>query len=60
MMFLAWSAMIGGQGSSALFMVTMTKNTKNDKSTVGADEAKKLPYSRRERWIGRKTIGTQQ
>ena len=60
MMFLAWSVMIGGQGSSALFMITLTKNHKNDKSTVGADEAKSVPFSRQDRWIGSKPIATQQ
>jgi cyclopropane fatty-acyl-phospholipid synthase-like methyltransferase len=60
LMFLAWSVMIGGQGSSALFMVTLTKNHKNDKSTVSPEEAKSVPFSRRDRWIGPKTIGTQQ
>ncbi|MEO8180166.1 MAG: cyclopropane-fatty-acyl-phospholipid synthase family protein [Deltaproteobacteria bacterium] len=59
LMFLGWSVLIGGQGSSALFMVTMTKNTKNDKSTVGPEEAQSLPFSRQDRWIGKNTIGTQ-
>jgi sphingolipid C9-methyltransferase len=60
LMFLAWSIQIGGQGSSALFCVTLTKNTKNDKSTVSADEAKNVPFSRRDRWIGSKPVATQQ
>jgi hypothetical protein len=60
LMFLGWSVMIGGQGSSALFMVTMTKNHKNDKSTVDPEEAKTVPFSRRERWIGPNPIATQQ
>ncbi len=59
-MFLAWSVMIGAQGSSALFMLTMTKNTKNDKSTVTPEEAKNVPFSRQDRWIGKNVIGTQQ
>jgi cyclopropane fatty-acyl-phospholipid synthase-like methyltransferase len=60
LMFLGWSVIIGGQGSSALFMITLTKNHKNDKSTVSPDEAKSVPFSRRDRWIGDKPIATQQ
>jgi len=59
-MFLAWSVIIGAQGSSALFMLTMTKNHKNDKSSVGEEEAKKVPFSRQDRWIGKDVVGTQQ
>ncbi len=59
-MFLAWSAQIGGQGSSALFMITLTKNIKNDKSTVGPEEAQNVAFSRRDRWIGPNPIATQQ
>jgi len=51
MMFLSWSVIIGGQGSSTVFMVTMSKNIKNDKTTVSPDEAKQVAYSRRDRWI---------
>lgn len=58
--FLGWSVLIGGQGSSTVFMLTLTKNHKNDKSTVGADEAQHVPFSRQDRWIGRKPVGTQQ
>lgn len=58
--FLGWSVLIGGQGSSTVFMITLTKNHKNDKSTVGADEAQHVPFSRQDRWIGRKPVGTQQ
>ena len=39
MMFLAWSAIIGAQGSSTVFMVTLSKNIKNDKSPVSPEEA---------------------
>jgi cyclopropane fatty-acyl-phospholipid synthase-like methyltransferase len=60
MMFLAWSVMIGGQGSSTVFMITLTKNTKNDKSTVGPEEARCVPFSRQDRWIGQNPIATQQ
>jgi len=60
MMFLAWSVIIAAQGSSTVFMVTMAKNTKNDKSSVSPDEAKSQPYSRIKRWIGPKPVSTQQ
>jgi len=60
LIFLAWSVIIGAQGSSTVFMITMAKNTKNDKSSVSPEEAKSLPYSRSERWIGKNPISTQQ
>ncbi|MGD8859089.1 MAG: cyclopropane-fatty-acyl-phospholipid synthase family protein [Myxococcales bacterium] len=60
MMFLAWSTLIGGQGSSTVFMITLSKNIKNDKSTVSPEEAKDVAYSRAERWIGKNPIATQQ
>ena len=47
-------------GAIFVFMVTMTKNTKNDKSTVGPDEAKRVPFSRADRWIGPNPVATQQ
>jgi sphingolipid C9-methyltransferase len=59
-LFLGWSALIGAQGSSALFLITMTKNVANDKSSVTREEAEALPFSRRERWIGPSAIATQQ
>lgn len=59
-MFLGWSVNIGHQGSSALFMVTLTKNIKNDKSTVSPEEAVAVPFSRAKRWIGPKPVATQQ
>lgn len=58
--FLGWSVLIGGQGSSTVFMITLTKNHKNDKSTVSADEAVGVPFSRQQRWIGNKPVATQQ
>lgn len=58
--FLGWSVLIGGQGSSTVFMITLTKNHKNDKSTVSSDEAQHVPFSRTDRWIGRKPVATQQ
>jgi cyclopropane fatty-acyl-phospholipid synthase-like methyltransferase len=60
MVFLAWSVIIGAQGSSTVFMVTMAKNHKNDKDSVSTDEAKSVPYSRQKRWIGKKPVATQQ
>ncbi len=59
-LFLGWSILIGGQGSSALFMLTLTKNHKNDRSTVSRHEAARQAFSRRQRWIGRAPIATQQ
>jgi hypothetical protein len=41
-------------------MITMAKNTKNDKSSVSPEEAKSVPYSRSERWIGKNPVTTQQ
>lgn len=57
-MFLAWSEMIGAQGSSALFMITMTKNLANDAATVAPGEH--AAFSRQERWIGPNPVATQQ
>ncbi len=58
--FLGWSVIIAGQGSSTVFMITLTKNTKNDKSTVTPEEAVNVPFNRTERWIGPKPVATQQ
>lgn len=60
MIFLGWSVIIGGQGSSTVFMITMTKNIKNDKWTVSPDEAGEHAFSRRDRWIGKDVVATQQ
>jgi cyclopropane fatty-acyl-phospholipid synthase-like methyltransferase len=59
-MFLGWSIIIAGQGSSTVFMITLTKNTKNDKSTVSPDHAGEMAFSRTERWIGPDPVATQQ
>lgn len=59
-MFLGWSVIIAGQGSSTVFMITLTKNTKNDKSTVAPEDSKREAFSRTERWIGSKPVATQQ
>ena len=58
-MFLAWSILIGAQGSSTVFMITLAKNTKNDKSSVGPEEARDVAYSRKQRWISKTPIATQ-
>lgn len=58
--FLGWSVLIGGQGSSALFMLTLTKNHENDQSTVGPEDAEGQAFSRRRRWIGTAPVATQQ
>ena len=60
LLFLGWSSLIAAQGSSALFLMTMTKNNKNDKSSVSAEEAEVAAFSRRDRWIGRNPVATQQ
>ncbi|NUN12121.1 MAG: class I SAM-dependent methyltransferase [Myxococcales bacterium] len=60
MMFLAWSTIIAAQGSSTVFMITMTKNIKNDKDSVASEEAKKVPFSRMKRWVGKNPVATQQ
>jgi cyclopropane fatty-acyl-phospholipid synthase-like methyltransferase len=59
-MFLGWSAIIAAQGTSTVFLITATKNHKNDRSSVSADEAKRQPFNRRERFIGRNPIATQE
>jgi sphingolipid C9-methyltransferase len=59
MMFLAWSTLIAAQGSSTVFMITLAKNLKNDKASVGPDEARSVAYSRKQRWIGKNPIATQ-
>jgi cyclopropane fatty-acyl-phospholipid synthase-like methyltransferase len=59
LMFLSWSIIIGGQGSSTVFMITLTKNIKNDKSTVSPAEAADVAFSREKRWIGPDPVATQ-
>ncbi len=55
--FLAWSALIGSQGSSALFMLTLGKNLKNDRATVPSQYGVRL--GRRARYIGPDPVATQ-
>jgi cyclopropane fatty-acyl-phospholipid synthase-like methyltransferase len=56
--FLAWSMLMGSQGSSAVFMISMTKNLKNDRETL--PRSAKIRLSRRARFIGPSPIATQQ
>ncbi len=58
--FLAWSAIIAAQGSSTVFMITLTKNHKNDKDSVSPEEADSVPFSRMSHWVGPKPVATQQ
>ena len=60
MVFLAWSTIIAAQGSSTVFMLTLTKNIKNDKHSVSAEEAKDVAFSRQDRWVGPDPVETQQ
>jgi cyclopropane fatty-acyl-phospholipid synthase-like methyltransferase len=60
MIFLAWSAIIAAQGSSTVFMVTLTKNHKNDKDSVSPEEADSVPFSRMDAWVGKNPVSTQQ
>lgn len=57
-LFLAWSRMIGAQGSSALFMITLTKNLEHDAATAAPGEH--VPLCRSDRWIGPHPVATQQ
>jgi hypothetical protein len=57
-MFLGWSVLIANQGSSALFMLTLTKNLKNDRATLPLTDDVRL--NRRSRWIGSRPVATQQ
>jgi cyclopropane fatty-acyl-phospholipid synthase-like methyltransferase len=59
LLFLGWSSLTAAQGSAALFLLTMTKNNKSDKSSVTPEEAVAAPFSRQHRWIGRNPIATQ-
>jgi cyclopropane fatty-acyl-phospholipid synthase-like methyltransferase len=60
MVFLGWSVIVAGQGGSTVFMITLTKNTRNDKGTVSPEEAKDQPFSREARWVGPNPVATQQ
>jgi cyclopropane fatty-acyl-phospholipid synthase-like methyltransferase len=58
--FLGWSALIAAQGSSTVFMITMAKNIPNDRASVSEEEAERVAYSRKQRWIGKDLVATQQ
>lgn len=58
--FLAWSSLIAAQGSSTVFMITLTKNIQSDKDSVSEAEAGSVPFSRIRRWVGKKPVATQQ
>jgi cyclopropane fatty-acyl-phospholipid synthase-like methyltransferase len=58
--FLSWSAIIAAQGTSTVFMVTLHKNTPNDKCSVSKDEAGAQPFDRTHRWVGQNPVATQQ
>jgi cyclopropane fatty-acyl-phospholipid synthase-like methyltransferase len=60
MVFLGWSVIVGGQGGSTVFMITLTKNILNDKHTVSPEEAKDVAFSRQDRWVGPNPVATQQ
>lgn len=60
LVFLGWSVIVGGQGGSTVFMITLTKNIENDKTTVSPEEAKDVAFSRQDRWVGPNVVGTQQ
>jgi len=57
-MFLGWSVLIASQGSSTVFMLTMTKNLKNDRRTLPLNQSARM--NRRARWIGERPVATQQ
>lgn len=58
--FLGWSAIIAAQGSSTVFMVTATKNLKNDKDSVDSLEAKDIALSRTDKFVGPDPVASQQ
>jgi cyclopropane fatty-acyl-phospholipid synthase-like methyltransferase len=59
-MFLGWSSLIGAQGSSTVFMITLTKNSKHDKASVSPEEAASVALCRTERFVGPEPVATQQ
>lgn len=56
--FLAWSALIGSQGSSALFLLTLGKNLEHDRASVPLHHGVRL--GRRARYVGPDPVATQQ
>jgi len=60
--FLAWSTIIAGQGSSTVFMITCHKNTALDRDTVADPKTEKpsdVAFSRLRSFVGKDTIATQ-
>jgi len=60
LVFLGWSSIIAAQGSSTVFMITSTKNHKNDRNSVSEEEVASNPFNRAEHWIGKDPVATQQ
>jgi len=61
--FLAWSTIVAGQGSSTVFMITCNKNTACDEWTVADvndEKPQDVAVNRLQRWVGGKPIATQQ
>lgn len=53
--FLAWSTVIAGQGSSTVYMITLTKNMKNDRFTTTLKADREQPIlDRTEYWVNTK------
>jgi len=50
LVFLGWSAIIAAQGSSTVFMITLTKNHKNDAMSVKGGEGALI--NRMSKWVG--------
>lgn len=57
--FLGWSTIVAGQGSSTVFMITNTINHAVDERTVNAD-GEPAPICRMKKWVGDKPIAVQQ
>jgi hypothetical protein len=57
--FLAWSTKIALQGSSTVFMITLTKNTLGDKRTFPKGPGAPA-MDRTTKWVGRNPIASQQ
>jgi len=50
--FLAWSTVIAGQGSSTVYMITLTKNHKNDARTTTMVDSREQPcFNRTDFWV---------
>ena len=58
--FLAWSALIARQGTSAVYMMTVTKNTFQDAHSIKINSNNKPLLNRTQTFIGPKTIAWQQ